>query len=1507
MVHPRRRFVYQKTKQCFLFLLALFVMLPGTLQAAPSETLVSATVDVIVAIDSTGSMSGWIQQVRSETTTFANQLQAEGFNYRLGLLNFKDISVDGGPWWYGFTGSAATFNSWVNGLSASGGGDWPESDINAMWTAQQKFVSEGRSTAGRMLIVITDAPFKSPESGYDVTSIGRLLNNNNIVLNIIGSGADAYGQVSSLDAQTRGQYYNTTDLRTAYQGIIAQIQRNTPPKVEESNVVLPPGIDPGSITTSTDLEFSLKGSDPDGDVLRYYWEALSPDERKMFLGDTPTIHVRLTQPGVWEVTGTATDPTGESVSVTHRIAVGNRKPSIGKLRLNSANTTTPTLFWDYSDPDGHPQEKINVRVKQGDTVVWNSGEQTQSIASATIQGMAYGQNYTVEARVMDQYDAWGDWASLSVHINQLPDLRPLSITTIPSESTLEQDTVTAKVQIKNDGEQAAGTFRVAVYDGSNLIGNQTVSSLNPGASTEASFSFKAATPGNHTLKAVVDAGGQISESNESNNEMLGTIQVLNRVDLVPSIAFLPAESVPQGGRFTVRVGVINQGQGTAGTFRVDVSQNGTVIAQKTIDHLDASATTTFDLPNLPVLAAGTMTFNVTADAGGQLAEAREDNNTVQSQVRVLAPQETSNLKWTTTPDGRSITVSWSDPTDAFFDHAEVALVPSGAAPGTPIRVEKGVKTYTFSELKPETAYAMQIQSVNSAGYASTGISQTITTPRDSVPPDEVTELAVTPVAAGKALTVTWKDPATYDFKQVGVAYRANSGEWKQTPPVGKGTEKVVLDNLLNGVPYDIKVYTEDIYGNLSSGKRITGTPKDVVPPDEVQNVRITSGKEGRSVEIKWNDPGDEDLQLVELRLLKPDGTPIGEPIRVKRGVEQAAFLHTAPSTDVMIELQTVDESGNMSVGIRKPFRTAADTIPPEAVRDLSTAADKSSGTIRLTWREPSDEGLQTIHLYLKGDQEEAEWTEAGQVPAGVQKAVLKPEANHRYQVRVVAADDQGNRSAPAETGVTLLPPKPLKPADVRYSKWGASQVIMWAESGNVLPVSFKLYRQMPGEEAKEIASVSADKTRYVDDSLTLADGQPVNYYVTAVDRDGTESDRSGPVGPTGSFTDSPIVRVIRSSAAEVGLESTRVNGAATYILERRETGDWQEQGRVSAGSSETMYWTDRNIEPGHGYQYRVIAESEGRRAISAPVQVTVPAAVPSQPGTVKAEWDGAQVRLSWAPPAEGADAYNIYRKTDIGSVLLLASRFTSGTVYTDHTVSTEHNYTYYVSAWKNGKESGKAASQPVRTTVSAPSGWGRPDDQAKDHVGDYVSVEQVGESVRISWRAAEGTPAHYFVYRQEAGSLYQKLIAVLTADRLQFVDSTPRLGATYKYAVQAQYRLSYGSTLTSKFEARPITVRPPDGILPSAVFEPDNVKATVDDGHSVLLTWDVPKAAKEYLIYRKGSGEAVSKLVGRVDGMKGALFSDTSATPGSTYVYEVIARYPGGNSETVKSNAVTIP
>jgi len=110
-------------------------------------------------------------------------------------------------------------------------------------------------------------------------------------------------------------------------------------------------------------------------------------------------------------------------------------------------------------------------------------------------------------------------------VELLPDLT-LSSTDIsfsPASQPTEGDSVTITATVRNIGEAAASDFRVSFFDGDSLIGIDTIS-VTAGFTTTASTTW-IAVAGDRTIKVVVDSGGAITESDETNNEASKTITV----------------------------------------------------------------------------------------------------------------------------------------------------------------------------------------------------------------------------------------------------------------------------------------------------------------------------------------------------------------------------------------------------------------------------------------------------------------------------------------------------------------------------------------------------------------------------------------------------------------------------------------------------------------------------------------------------------------------------------------------------------------------------------------------------------------------------------------------------------------------------------------------------------------------------------------------------------------------------------------------------------------------
>ncbi len=128
--------------------------------------------DIVFVFDTTGSMGGEIDEMKSISKAFADNLASSGIDYRLGLTEFRDFNFDcggsspcGGSEDFPYkvynggvlTGSSATFKSWIDSLGLGWGGDEPESILAAMMhTATDQKWRGG--DAVKIVVLITDAP-----------------------------------------------------------------------------------------------------------------------------------------------------------------------------------------------------------------------------------------------------------------------------------------------------------------------------------------------------------------------------------------------------------------------------------------------------------------------------------------------------------------------------------------------------------------------------------------------------------------------------------------------------------------------------------------------------------------------------------------------------------------------------------------------------------------------------------------------------------------------------------------------------------------------------------------------------------------------------------------------------------------------------------------------------------------------------------------------------------------------------------------------------------------------------------------------------------------------------------------------------------------------------------------------------------------------------------------------------------------------------------------------------
>lgn len=121
--------------------------------------------DVMFVLDCTDSMAGELDAIRDAITAFSRTIQTDGVRVRVGLIEFRDrwekeehrvVLFDGQP----FTDDPALFSREAAKLAAEGGGDIPESSLDALRLALRQPFAPG---VKKVIVLITDAPPHLPD------------------------------------------------------------------------------------------------------------------------------------------------------------------------------------------------------------------------------------------------------------------------------------------------------------------------------------------------------------------------------------------------------------------------------------------------------------------------------------------------------------------------------------------------------------------------------------------------------------------------------------------------------------------------------------------------------------------------------------------------------------------------------------------------------------------------------------------------------------------------------------------------------------------------------------------------------------------------------------------------------------------------------------------------------------------------------------------------------------------------------------------------------------------------------------------------------------------------------------------------------------------------------------------------------------------------------------------------------------------------------------------------
>jgi hypothetical protein len=127
------------------------------------------TLDVEIPIDTTGSMGGSIARAQADAKGLVSDIRARYSSARFAVVQFRD-SYDTPEYqlMHAMTGNATAIDTSIDGLSADGGGDYPEAHNLVFQKALDPANPIGWRTGARsLLVVISDAePHGAATAGF---------------------------------------------------------------------------------------------------------------------------------------------------------------------------------------------------------------------------------------------------------------------------------------------------------------------------------------------------------------------------------------------------------------------------------------------------------------------------------------------------------------------------------------------------------------------------------------------------------------------------------------------------------------------------------------------------------------------------------------------------------------------------------------------------------------------------------------------------------------------------------------------------------------------------------------------------------------------------------------------------------------------------------------------------------------------------------------------------------------------------------------------------------------------------------------------------------------------------------------------------------------------------------------------------------------------------------------------------------------------------------------------
>jgi len=525
------------------------------------------SLDLIFAIDTTGSMWDDIDEAKASASSIVDEVLSDIPGARIAVVDYKDFPVSpyGDPGDYefndvlSFSTDKPTIVAAIQGLTVGGGNDWEESVYSALMHSIDSTSLgswRGSDQAAKVIILMGDAPPHDPEpfTGYTLSSVSTAaeLADPVIIYPIqIGGTVEKFEELAD---QTGGKAFTAENAGEVVDAILEALEEIKTKPIAYAN-------GPYLGYVGCPITFDGTGSyDIDGTIVSYEWDLDDDGEFDDATGATPSktwntvysgnIGLKVTDnDGNEDVDGT-TVTVRDLVSITTATGTGTAyfASDAGTIEDLTAlkESDLPEENSDLDFPHGlfefnitglTPGETVTVSIDFPQNIPTTAQYWKYHTPQGWYQLPTMGSNdgdNIITIQLTDGGIGDDDGVANGVIVDQggpgLPKgkadltLSPADISFSPASQPTEGDSVTITATVHNIGAADATNFVVSFFDGVVLIGTETIS-VTASSSSQASTTWTATPAGEHTIKVVADSGGAVAESNEANNEASKKITV----------------------------------------------------------------------------------------------------------------------------------------------------------------------------------------------------------------------------------------------------------------------------------------------------------------------------------------------------------------------------------------------------------------------------------------------------------------------------------------------------------------------------------------------------------------------------------------------------------------------------------------------------------------------------------------------------------------------------------------------------------------------------------------------------------------------------------------------------------------------------------------------------------------------------------------------------------------------------------------------------------------------